>query len=54
MFTQPVYDVACPSCLQNLKESKWTDVILMASSVVLLILGILASNGLFDSMGTAD
>jgi len=41
-------------CAQKIKTSKWTDVALMVSGVALLVIGILASVGLLNSMGAAN
>jgi hypothetical protein len=42
------------SCFQTLKGSKITDAVLVTSFVALLIIGVLASTGIFQFMGTAN
>lgn len=55
MATQPVSnDALNSSYFQYIKESKWTDIVLITSCVAFLIIGILASTGLLDSMGTTN
>jgi hypothetical protein len=42
------------SCLQKIMESKWTDVALITGCAALLVIGILASSGVFNFMGTTN
>lgn len=42
------------SCMQKVKESKWIDVALITGCVALLVMGILASTGVFNVMGTTN
>ena len=42
------------SCFQTVKESKITDAVLITGLVALLIIGILASTGVFQFMGTTN
>jgi len=42
------------TCLQKVQESKWTDAALIISSAALLVIGILASIGVFNFIGTAN
>jgi hypothetical protein len=41
-------------CLSNIVKSKWTDVALIASTIVFLLIGILASSGIFNSIGSSQ
>jgi hypothetical protein len=41
-------------CLQNMVKSKWTDVALIVGTIVFLLIGILASSGVFNSIGTSQ
>lgn len=42
------------SCLSKIKESKWTDIALVTGCAALLVIGILASTGVFNFMGTTN
>lgn len=42
------------SCIRKAVESKWADAALMITSVVLLVIGVLATCQIFNSIGTAN
>jgi len=43
-----------PPCLQKIKASKWIDVALLTGFAALLIIGILASTGVLNAIGTTQ
>jgi len=43
-----------PSCLEKAKDSKWIDAALIVSAAALLIIGILASVGVFNFIGVTN
>jgi len=50
----PVSPISRTSCLQKIRISKWTDVALLIGCAALFIIGVLASLGIFNFIGTTN